>query len=80
MDDWKTFWEELSANAPPPPWYRRWFPWLPSMWRVKPLRLFVCVWHDCSYTAVPVLPPHSVDILVANHRRRRWWVGFQVWY
>lgn len=71
---------ELLANCRPP-WWRRWFPFLPSIIRVPALRLTIVQLWDCSYTAIPIGKPHFVDALRVNHRR--WWqppwCGFQVW-
>lgn len=72
----KLFQEILNT---PQPWYRRWFPWLPIVYRIPTLRLFVFLLKDCSYTAISILKPHSLDGLRANHGKQRW-VGFQFWY
>ena len=64
-----------------PPWWRRWFPFLPIIYRNKAMGLTVVKLWDCSYTAVSIGKPHCFDLLLVNHRR--WWqppwCGFQVW-
>jgi len=64
-----------------PRWWRRWFPFLPRIYRVRGLHLTVIQFWDCSYTAVAIGNPHCIDLLRVNHRRR-WqppWCGFQIW-
>lgn len=68
--------KELLASLPRPPWYRRWFPWLPLTYYVRPVRLFGFKLDVPTYSD-PVTGKHLFDWLRAVEGDRI--VGFQLW-
>lgn len=65
------------------PWYRRWFPYLPTWYYNSDIKVFTFQLLDCPVVHRPLLTElYLFDVLVKVPRK--WWqpkyIGFEIWF